>query len=815
MKNGGRVNISSGFGALLRRHRLAAGLSQQSLAERARMSVDGISALERGYRKTPQFETLTLLAGALALNEDEKREFVAAAQPRVLRGRGSVTVGPWPSAGSTNLPFALTRFIGREAELGEIAALLDERRLVTITGAAGVGKTQTALRVAAAGDDVVAFVALAPVGDAELVPLAVALAVGVQQVPNHPILETLVANLRSKRILLILDNCEHVLTGAASISETLLRGCPRVRILATSREPLQADGERRYRLPSLNAEDSVRLFADRAQAIDARFQMNDENRAKIAEICRKLDGIALAIELAAARVNVLSIEKLAEMLNDRFTILTGTSETALPRHRTMRAAIDWSFELLSEEEQRLFERLAIFVGGCTVTTAIAVCADVDVPTPAILGLLSSLVDKSLVVADLSLGEPRYWLLESFKEYALEKLATRAQKHVIAQRHAWAFLDVAESLGRAFEFEGYAAWGPRLREERDNFNTALQWSLTNQGDAITGQRIISELVNAYLLRLEGRHWLSLAMELINETTPRSVLAALDLARATIARNELNYKAELTSSENALVRYRALGDALGIARALSRKGHALLFLGERAAAQTAFTESLAVARTVGARHHQSIVDALRSLALAHNDDIAAARKYVAEALQILAPLGDRHHTAAALIDLAACEFSAGNVDVALGHAKDALDMVRLTERAHLTAIALSDVAVYLSASDRWNEAAGHARESLQLASENDFSMIAAWNMLHLAAITVLQPENNAGHTPDLYARSARLLGFVDAVQEAAGSAPEPIHEQERRRALSVLREMLGAEVVAALMTEGAALTEEQAVTEALNL
>ena len=251
------------------------------------MSSQGISALERGFRRTPQRGTLALLAGALALDYEQRREFEAAAARSVLLGRGaSVSIGPWPGAAIASLPFALTSFVGRERELDDVSTLVRAHRMVTLTGAGGVGKTQTALHVATAQSDAddraVTFVGLASIADALLVTTAIANALGVQEVPNHPLLETLVAFLKNKTVLLVLDNCEHVVAEAATVADSLLRGCPNLRILATSREPLRAAGERAYRLPSLDDNDAVALFADRAQAADAHFTLTGESRPIVA-----------------------------------------------------------------------------------------------------------------------------------------------------------------------------------------------------------------------------------------------------------------------------------------------------------------------------------------------------------------------------------------------------------------------------------------------------------------------------------------------------------------------------------------------------
>ena len=339
MENEGRAAGPSDFGTLLRSFRITAGLSQAALAERAGMSAHGVSALEWGYRRTPQRGTLALLAGALALSDEQRRELENAAARWVLLrngGRASVTVGPWPNTHGSNLPLSLASFVGRERELDDIGALVREHRLVTLTGSGGVGKTQTALQVATAlgNAGAVWFVGLAPISDPSLVPAAIASVLRVQQVPNRTLLEMLLEYLKNKTLLLILDNCEHVVTEAGTVAHALLADCPGVRILATSREPLRAAGEQTYRLPSLiipsreaaariSATDAaaygaIELFCDRARAIDHHFALSDDNAPAVAELCRRLDGIPLAIELAAARVNSLSITALVEKLEACF-----------------------------------------------------------------------------------------------------------------------------------------------------------------------------------------------------------------------------------------------------------------------------------------------------------------------------------------------------------------------------------------------------------------------------------------------------------------------------------------------------------------
>jgi predicted ATPase/transcriptional regulator with XRE-family HTH domain len=561
------------FGTLLRSFRLTAGLSQEALAERAGLSAHGVSALERGYRRTPQRGTLALLASALALTDAQCHELEAAAARWVLLRDGTkaaVLVGPWPDAPATHLPLSLASFVGREREIGQIAALVLEHRMVTLTGSGGVGKTQTALHVAKTalgdgGDGAVCFAGLSPIGDPSLVPGAIASALRVEEVPNRPLIETLLEYLRDKALLLLLDNCEHVVARAATVAEELLAGCPRVRILATSREPLRFAGERTYRLPSLSIHGALELFCDRARAVDHRFALDDENAPAVAELCRRLDGIPLAIELAAARVNSLSITTLSKRLEDRFSILTGGWRTAPPRQQTMRAAIDWSYDSLSAPEQRAFERLSVFAGGCTLASAETVCAGDDVAAADIVTLIAALVDKSMVVADFDGVEPRYWLFESFRQYAREKLAASGEQQTVAQRHARAYLDLAERL--EYSPEPADRFQLIAQRELDDWRAALQWALAQRHDVALGLRLagVLRLTWSGVAVLEGRYWVRLALELVDKRTPSKVLARLYHADAMIAVRFLEYAAALASGESATKHYRVGGELLGVASA----------------------------------------------------------------------------------------------------------------------------------------------------------------------------------------------------------------------------------------------------------
>ena len=802
------------------------------------MSTNGIGALERGYRRSPQRETLALLAGALALDEQQREEFEAVAArsgpPRRIGGT-SVTIGPWADSAIANLPLALTSFVGRDAEVAEITALVRDHRLVTLTGAGGVGKTQTALRVAStlsdAAEGAVTFVELAPISNPSLVAATIASALGVQDVSDKPLLETLVAYLKSKTLLLILDNCEHVVAQAAIVSGTLLAGCPRVRILATSRESLRAAGEHSYRLPSLRfpslvearrlgtadaaAYGAIVLFADRARAIDHRFALTDENAPIVAELCRQLDGIPLAIELAAARANQLSPKALAERIGGRFRLLTGGDRTAVPRQQTMRAAIEWSYELLSATEQRLFDRLSVFAGGCALAEATTVCGDEGATEDDVSDLLFSLIDKSLLVAELEGREPRYRLLESFRQYAREKLAAGGESEVVAHRHALAYRELAQRLERVFfekpNNELLFALG---RDEQDNWRAALQWTLIERGDVLLGQRLAGELspLWQWYAPVEGQRWVVAAQELVDEQTPISALAKLSYTEATIAMCFDQDEIQLAVSKRAVAQYRVLGDPFGIALAQSREGAALARLGRYAESQLVLREALPLARGAGNLWLTAWILRLFGGASHYGDnDLVAAREYVCEALRTYEALGSNLDVAYTMMDLGGFEFGAGNPELAIAHMTNALALVRSLNSPRSVARALHCRTGYLVSSARYDEAERDAREGLGLAREHHMEITrVAWALQHLATITALRPRADPGPVKGRE-RAARLLGFVDACFVATGATQDDMEEHDR--AFAALRDALGADRVAELTAEGAAMTEEQAVAETL--
>ena len=599
-------------------------------------------------------------------------------------GTGSSAPRP-PELPFDNLPLEPSSFVGREREIAEVEGLLSDRRLLTLRGPGGAGKTRLALAIAQEMveefESGVWWVELAPLSDPELVVRATAAALGVREAPDRSPTEALVEHLKGRRALLILDNCEHLVEACADLADTLLRTCPELKILATSREPLRIAGETNFMVPSLSVPDprrlpptgeltgyeAVQLFVERARSRLPAFVMTAENAPAVVDVCRKLDGIPLAIELAAARTRVLSVEQISEKLEDPLALLTTGVRTAAPRHRTLRATLQWSYELLSEGERELLGRLSVFAGGWDLEAAEVVGAAGE-PADAglVLDLLSNLVDKSLVVAEAEAdGALRYRMLEPIRQFAREMLEESQEAPEVRRRHAEHYLALAETAEPELLGADQGRWLQRLRTELGNLRAALSWSL-EPGEEEERARLRLRLAAA-LWRFwgaegfeEGKRWLQTALERDPGGFP-AVRAKALRGLGYILFFQQDYARAIAALEEAIALYKELGDNSGTAFALANLGYAVVHGGyrERVAAFVQEGEALMRERDLEV-HARAFLRIILAHAAMEEDDLDWAVAQLEEGLALCRELGDLRNTSMSLFLLGMIELKRGDLD-----------------------------------------------------------------------------------------------------------------------------------------------------------
>src|SRR5579859_4519531 len=727
-------------------------------------------------------------------------------------------------AAPNNLPIQLTSFIGRTQEMSEISRLLSEQRLVTLIGPGGSGKTRLAIQVAAeVADDFpggVFFVALGPISDPRLVAATVAQSLSLTETAGHSIVDTLKDYLQKKSVLLVLDNFEQVIA-AAPLAAELLAGCAQLKILATSREGLRVSGEHVYPVPPLplpnlaqlpppevlaqNA--TVELFVQRAQAVKPGFSITPDTAPAVAEICHRLEGLPLAIELAAARVKLLPPRAMLARLEDRLGFLTGGGRDLPARQQTLRNAIAWSYDLLGEAEQKLFQRLCVFVGGCTVETVEMVVGDDPGPV-SLLDQLGSLLDKSWLrqVEDIN-GEPRFVMLETLRAYGLQELKTSGEQDVMQQRQARFFLALAEQAEASLEGAEQVAWMDRLEQEHDNLRAALEWSLTAPGAEPLCWRLAGTLglfweVHGHFS--EGRERLAAVLAMPAAQAPAPARAKLLARAAELAYRQSDYPATTALAGESLALCRALGDQPGVASALLKLANAATEAGDYATTASLLEEALAIWRALADKH--GTARALISLGWAalRCGDYRLAQARLEEALVLSRELGDTRSIGFELSGLGEVAMRQGDDAQATRLVEESLALRRQLSNKWGVGVSLGTLGWIAMRAADWPRAVARLGESLDVRREIGDMGGSAWCLERLAEIALAQGQPQ---------KAGRLLGAAAALRSSIGSVMDLVDQPEYEHRLAALRADLGAERFAEAWEAGRAMTLEQAAAHAL--
>jgi predicted ATPase/class 3 adenylate cyclase len=755
-----------------------------------------------------------------------------------------------------NLPVQLTSFIGREKEVEQVRNRLAQNHLITLTGSGGVGKTRLSLQVASQllneYPNGVWLVELAPITDPLLIPQTVCSVLDITPKGNTPALNVLVEYLKSKKILLVVDNCEHLINASAQLCDSVLHACPGVRIIASSREALGINGENAYRVPSLSlprptdgvhaieGSEAVKLFLERAIMVQPDFELTQSNAPAVAHICQRLDGIALAIELAASRVKILQVEQIASRLDDAFRLLTGGSRTALPRQQTLRAMIDWSYNLLTEEERTALQQLSVFMGGWTLEAAEAVCGNLD-----ILDLLTHLVDKSLVAVDHEHGEEaRYYLLETIHQYARDKLLESGDAEVVRAHHLDFFLAFAVDAYSRMDGSEQMAWMKRLGIEQDNLRAAMDWA-QESGRAQSGMRLGAALQFFWYGRgywREGRERLERLLarpEAAEHTTTRALALcvagfladwsgdaeaalvlleesqaiSLELGAAgnpTLTRARLSLAVDTIDRDRALaqclleenlVLARELGDTWVVGWTFFFRGHMAIRQGDFALARTFYNNSLAQFRKMGNQWSAASAQKSLGVVLYLLEDYSAARSQFEEVIPIYREVGDKFSMAQTLQNLGYVTYQQGAYEEAITFLKESLALFRELERKDMIAWLLGDLGIAFGQQGHRARAAALLSEALPLSREVGYAYITAICLLGLAGIQQ-QPI-----------RTVQLLAAAQTAFEATGEIIEPFYRTTQKLIENATRAALGGDAFTTMWGAARTMTLEQAIAFAL--
>jgi predicted ATPase/class 3 adenylate cyclase len=712
-----------------------------------------------------------------------------------------------------NLPLQLTSFVGREKEIADIKGLLIAARLVTLTGSGGTGKTRLALEVGteelASFANGVWLIELAPLSDPVQIIPALAQAFGLQELPFNPLANLVMDYLRAKKLLLILDNCEHLIEACARLADDLLHQCAGLKILASSREALGIAGEVAYRTPSLANSESTQLFVDRACAANANFKLTDANASAIAQICHRLDGIPLAIELAAARARLLSAEQIAARLDDRFRLLVGGSRTALPRQQTLRALIDWSYDLLSNEEKRLLQFASVFVGGWTLDALEAVADD-----PNTLERLEQLVNKSLVVTEERESEMRYFMLETIRQYAREKLFDAQQASAVRDRHLAYFDDFSETMWNEFRTANGLFGRDKAYDEIENLRAALDWSLSQYPEvAIHLAANFCIILNWFGKQTEGRTWLTAALEKINALPAVAGEAHVQrqklIGRAlftegmvAVGQGDSSHAAQVLQQAAAISRL--TGDKLILGYSLEMYFVAAEFA-KMPGGPEAVEEGLTILTELGDTWGIFMANQNKARVATFRGDFGERQIYLEKNQELAKQMPLSFQTAMFFLGMGMDERYRGNHQAARHYFEEGLKAFQKLGNKNFENVMQSELGHIARLGGHFAQAREIYRHTLVRWQDLGHRSAIANQLECFAFIATAEEEPQ---------RAAKLFGAAEALRERIGSPMAKYEETEYNQSVAQLRAMLPDAEFNALWAEGRAMTMEQAIRLALS-